>query len=257
MSDSSTGSDRALRLPPGLETAALGFTWRGPDAHLAPERATPLSQALLGKTNCALVVLTAANLLWSARRLSSLTDTSPCVFMAETLLCWQSDPLYYDPDGPKQFSPPMPVPRRFRRRSAERQPRSSLSTRPAHFRSAHSDRRKRDLADAFASGRRVRLAVSPMAEGGYCEARRLAPNPVQDFRGRDDFPNDEAYQEFKRKNMGSPLPLQAVNPETETNSAQLSRHYAEFLAQVDFTTNPYLRSPSDMSAAGFVGEPYR
>src|SRR3954468_13450222 len=111
MSQSSERLLNTLAFPPGIEAAMVEFDWLGPDQHLAPTNATPLSRALKGKTNCALVVLMAGCLLWTAKRLSKLTDTEPCVYMAETLLCWQSDPRYYDRDGPKQFREPMPIQR--------------------------------------------------------------------------------------------------------------------------------------------------
>src|SRR4051812_37122277 len=86
---------------------------------------------------------------------------------------------------------------------------------------------------------------------------RVAPNPVQDFRGRFDFGSEEEYQAHLRQNMGAPLPIDVVDTSKEVAPDALASLYATFLAKVDWAANPYLRSPESLQTAGFSGEPYR
>ena len=187
--------------------------------HLAPIGATPLSKALKGKTNCALAALIAASLVWSARRLRLLTDTSPCLWVAETVLCWQSDPLYFNRNFAKQFIRPMPEVREAMAVALCRETSALFMVSPG---SALTDPRIQIAENVIALTRHVLGPFeAPLRTSLKAVIRRLdalAPNPYQDFRGAFDFDSDAEYLEYKRRNMGPPLPIEVADPSREDHA---------------------------------------
>lgn len=258
MSESSDRLLRALPFPAGIEAGSVTFDWQGPDAHLAPLSATPLSEALKGKTNCGLVLLLAGSLLWTARRLARLTDAAPCVYAAETLLCWQSSPLYYDPDGPKQFQRPMPVQREAAMTVCRKAAAIFMISPGRHIADPPIQLTENVIAlTRFILGPELENPFRDWVRAVIDRLNALAPNPWQDFRGRFDFATEEEYLAHKARNMGEPLPIEVANPETPVDPAALPALYDAFLERVDWAANPYLRSPDALREAGFSGTPYR
>lgn len=56
---------------------------------------------------------------------------------------------------------------------------------------------------------------------------------------------------------GIPVPREALDPDFSYRPEMASELVVEFLAKLDFKTNPYLQTPQEMKQAGFEGTPYQ
>jgi hypothetical protein len=56
---------------------------------------------------------------------------------------------------------------------------------------------------------------------------------------------------------GPPVPRQAMDPTLNFTTEQTPQLLADYLQNLDPTTNPYLRTPDELLATGFNGTPYR
>jgi len=244
--------------PEGLAAQSVGFEWRGPQAYLAPTRATPLAKALMGKTNCGLYVLLCGSLVWAARRLEFVANTKPLLQMAEALLCYQDDPRYFAENGPSHLTSPLPP--------AQEAVETLCYETSAIFMETpgrHSSRPPVQAVENVVSVTRHILgpdwqkAFRTWVTDSIATLNAVAPNPHQDFRSRYDFGSAEDWDAYKRLNMGRPLPLDVLVPGESHDPGELSRRFAAFLAEVRPAENPYLVPAEAMLALGFVGQPYQ
>ena len=247
-------------VPSGVALSRADFEWEGPDEHLSPVRETPLKNALYGKTNCGLVLISAATLIWAARTMHNLANVSPCIHMAEALLCWQADPRYYDisaPAYPEDDDDEDYV---------EDEVVETFCVEATSFFMASPGEHTADpeieaTANLICLTRHILDPTPRKLYKAWLKSliRRLdeiAPNPAQTFMSISDFASPEEFAAYERKNMGEPLPLEAANMSREYSPASGHDLFQTFLRDVDWRTNPNLSSPEDMVALGFVGTPY-
>jgi hypothetical protein len=245
-------------VPEGLASKSVDFDWKGPQAHLAPTKATPLAKALMGKTNCGLYVLVSGTLVWAARRLEFVADIRPLLQMAEMLLCYQDDPRYFAEDGPSHLTRPLPP--------AQEAVETLCYETSAIFMATpgrHASRPPIQAVENVASV--TRFVLGPDGQKSFrkwmtdaiARLDGIAPNPHQDFRSRYDFGSAEEWEAYKQLNMGPPLPLDVLVQGDVSDAAVCATRFGQFLAQVDPSTNPYLASTETMLGLGFVGTPYR
>lgn len=57
--------------------------------------------------------------------------------------------------------------------------------------------------------------------------------------------------------IGAPVPRQALETTTKFDMAQADNYLDKYLQNLDYTNNPYLRTPEEMLELGFTGVPYR
>lgn len=243
--------------PEGLAAKSVEFDWKGPQAHLAPTKATPLAKALMGKTNCALYVLLCGSLVWAARRLEFVAETKPLLQMAEALLCYQDDPRYFAEDGPSHLTVALPP--------AQEAVETLCYETSAIFMATpgrHASRPPIQAVENVVSVTRHVLgpdwqkAFRKWVTESVAKLDVIAPNTHQDFRGRFDFGSVEDWEAYKALNMGPPLPLDVLVVDGPTDAADRSRSFATFISAVESSGNPYLASSEVMLGLGFVGTPY-
>lgn len=247
-----------LKLPSDLPASSVDFKWYGPGEHFAPDEATKLSGSLKGKTNCALCTLCAGALVWGARRLENVTDSSVAYLVAEVLLLWEDDPLYYQHPGPSPGPKPSgpayeAVVDMFRETSTifKDSPGAHISDPPIQA-----------VENVFSVvshvlGPEWREPFEQWTAQAIARLDAFAPNPHQDFSHRFDHPSQAAWEAHKAKNMGSPIPLDILNPQDEAWSTQQAKEfYRSFMAAANPTENRYLGTPERMLALGFSGKPY-
>lgn len=238
-------------VPVDVAAHSFDFKWNGPEAHLAPARKTPLSKALLGKTNCALFVLTAGTLVWAARRMDRIADVLPALCMSEALLCYQDDANYVRRDRPNHLE------------SAMTKQREIIETlcyeTTAIFQATpgeHSSRPPIQAAENVISVTRHILGLDwegPFRDWVKSTLSRLdqiAANPSQTFLSAYDFESDDDFAKYIIRNVGPPLPISVCDTGVSPEPASLRRQYDEFLGGVDWTSNPYLAPPEMMRALG-------
>ncbi|HEY6919906.1 MAG TPA: hypothetical protein VI412_11620 [Tabrizicola sp.] len=244
--------------PDGIAARSVDFDWKGPQAHLAPTKATPLAKALMGKTNCGLYVLLADTLVWAARRLEFVAEIRPLLQMAEALLCYQDDPRYFAEDGPSHLTSPLPP--------AQEAVETLCYETSAIFMATpgrHASRPPIQAVENVVSVTRLVLgsdAVKPFRKWITDSVARLdsiAPNEHQDFRSRYDFGSVEDWEAYKTLNMGLPLPPDVLSLQETGAPSDLADGFARYLRSVEPATNPYLASAETMLAQGFMGTPYQ
>lgn len=245
-------------VPDGIAAKSIDFDWKGPQAHLAPTRATPLGKALMGKTNCGLYVLLSGTLVWAARRLEFVADIRPLLQMAETLLCYQDDPRYFAEDGPSHLTSPLPPAQEAVETLCYETSAIFMAT-PGRHASRPPIQAVENVASVtrFVLGSDGQKPFRKWMTDSIARLDEIAPNPHQDFRSRYDFGSAEEWEAYKILNMGEPLPLDVLLPGGASDPAGRAERFARFLASVDSSTNPYLASAETMLALGFVGTPYQ
>lgn len=80
--------------------------------------------------------------------------------------------------------------------------------------------------------------------------------PDEDFADPDDFATDEEWQAFASRHRGNALPPEVLDPGIDIDPARCWPLVERFLSQLDWTRNPFLRSPQEMRKIGFTGTPY-
>lgn len=180
------------------------------------------------------------------------------LWLAETVLCWQSDPLYFNRDFPKQFIRPMPKAREATATLCSKTSALFMANPGEHVIGPPIQITENVVAlTRHVLGPKFKAQLRTWLTAVIRRLDTLAANPYQDFRSKSDFDSDVEWLEYKRRNMGPPLPIEVADPSREIAPADLAPLYANFIASVDWAANPYLRSPDELRQAGFVGEPYR
>lgn len=64
------------------------------------------------------------------------------------------------------------------------------------------------------------------------------------------------HPKSKGDRLGAPVPRQALDPNLDYSPSMAPELLAKFLQSLDYKTNPYLSSPAEMIAEGFVGKPF-
>src|SRR5690606_4069924 len=246
-----------LILPEGLAASSFPDDWKGPKAHLAPTKSTPMGKALMGKTNSALCTLGAGALLWAAGRLAAVADVRPLNDMAETLLLWERDPRYYHRIGPRHLQEAVPAPR------------EAVETLCAKTTAIFKDSPGKHISDPpvqtiedlisvtrFLLGPDSLAAFRTWVTTAIATFDRIAANPHQDFRGRFDFGSVAEWEAHKAQNMGPPLPIEACNVGCDLGPEACAALYHDFARSVDPVANIYLAPAEVMAELGFAGAPY-
>ena len=252
-----TGLSARLDLPSGLPTKTLDFEWNGMGFHLAPDGATPLSRALMKKTNSALCTLGAGCLLWSAKRLEFIADVQPLLSIAEVLLLWEDDPRYYHHPG--ELPDPDPAPVTYDVVNALFYQTSKIME---EFPNDHiSDPPVQTVENLFALTRHIlgeewTPSFRSWTKRALATMERLAQNPHQDFRDRFDFESDAEFAAYTALNMGRPIAIEVCNQGLEFSVEMSDAAYLDFMMSVKREENCYLATPEMMRVAGFVGEPF-
>jgi hypothetical protein len=247
-----------LILPKDLPAKNVDFEWNGPGLHFAPLNATPLSKALMGKTNSALCTLCAGALVWGARRLEMVTEASPAYLIAEALLLWEDDPRYYHHPGPSSGTRPSgqayeAIVDLFRETT------SIFKDSPGRH---ISDPPVQTVENVFSVVRQVLGPdwIDPFRKWttqAIAKLDLLAVNTHQDFTGRFDHESEQAWEVHKALNMGRPIAIEVLNPgDVRWDSLHSDNVYGDFMTSVDWQQNRYLASPEHMTSLGFPGTPY-
>ena len=246
-----------LILPESLRASSIDFEYRGARAHYAPSSETPLSRAMLGKTNCAVITLIAGMNLLVAHRLERVADVRLLVQLAEVLLCFERAPEYYS--GYHQESPTPD------RNSAESVITGLFSEGTAVFASnpgKHSSfpptqalKNTAALAE-LVFGKQHRAYLAEFLNAAVAQLGVVASNPNQVFTRKSDYATRSEWEEAVRRNFGTPVPIEAVGAGQVLSVGDLASLYQSFLNSVDWQANPYLRSADQMIDLGFIGDPY-
>ena len=83
-----------------------------------------------------------------------------------------------------------------------------------------------------------------------------AANPDQVFTTRSDYNTDQQWAEVTRRNFGTPVPLEALDPTQMLDPPSLELFYRRTLLNADWRVNPYLAPTQVMLEAGFAGDPF-
>ena len=147
--------------------------------------------------------------------MQDLADVSPCIHMAEALLCWQADPRYYDFNSPwfmEDSDEEVYVEDEVVDTFCEKATAFFMASPGNHIASPNVEA----TADLICLARHIldptpcRLYKSWL-EGLIARLNKIVPNTAQTFKSRDDFDTTGDYQAYVRQNMGAPLPLEAAN----------------------------------------------
>jgi hypothetical protein len=114
---------------------------------------------------------------------------------------------------------------------------------------------------------RVMYAIQQAQEDGDPELRaawitNLAqyimtdPVPYQTWRERIMERLEAIYPRNPNETLGEVVPREALDPDFDFNVEQTEPLINQFLAGVDYRSNPFLNSPEKMLAEGFEGTPY-
>lgn len=253
-------------IPAGLAASPPTFVWWGRDEHTGSTRfPTPLLRRMDLKTSNGFITLCAGTVMWGAYRLQGRDEhVRTALQLAEAAFAYQVDWRYVDRDavdlritsGVSPTSGALLELCSFLWRCLDHEKywENYYSPILETFHAAHLARHMlpRDVRPAF--GRWVEEIIARL--------NIFAKKPDEAVAHAEDFPTVEDWKRFAAGHRGRPLPpefldgaqptmLLAAEPQQCMDRA-VDRH----LRQLDWTGNPFLRTPDEMRALGFVGEPY-
>jgi hypothetical protein len=230
-----------LPIPDFLRASSFDIKWRGADAYIAPTTMTPLQRALAGKTNAGMITLIAGCALLAARRLELVADTNRLHYLAEVLLCFESDPRWYSGyRRPKSATPPPPAEQAvsaiFTRATGVFQ---QTPGRHSSFPPIQAAKNVVALLDVVL-GAEHRDFLRKFLDQSIQRLNQFAPNPEQVFTTRSAYETEEEWEQVKRRNFGPPVPIEVLDMSKGLSPEALQPLYAEFLSTADPGRNPYL-----------------
>lgn len=233
----------------------------------SPKRKYPASDAVVDAldsvTTAGAMLLVAGCMLWVARRLEKVTDVTRCRLAAEALLCFQDHPAYFRPANLDEW-PAAPKPTN----DAERMVKAVCDQLWAIY-AISPGRHPLPPRAIEIAGVTVTMVRAVLGKGGTkpFEAwlaamlerlKEVASNPRAVARAKlPDLRFDwNVERNFKRENVGPPLPPALIDVRTGPDATTLGALYANFLGSVDWSKNPFLASPEVMQTRTFQGAPY-
>jgi hypothetical protein len=248
---------RPTFVPADLAPARGSPSWHGALAHIGPvETVTPLLDRLAGTTTCGPVALCAGVALWAGWRFHDVPEAVENLQLAEAALAHAVDWRYLKwslgftaPDQPPERSASMQV---------------GQFLREATDKDKFWDSYFQPVRQTFHAASIVRHVLSaPAREQFETWLERIAdrikthhPKPDTPPRRVKTFPDKDAYIAYVAPHRGEPLPPEILDPEHDYHPRERAHLVERFLARLDPSTNPFLRTPEEMLALGFVGRPY-
>ncbi|MBL9072903.1 hypothetical protein [Tabrizicola sp.] len=248
------------KVPPMTPEEFAALPWQGLTAHIGPvSQVTPLFEALLKKTNCALYMIYLGCVGLCHRRTASVFDQKLNLLLMEQIFAYQFDGRY-----PKTFGITIDdvddtsdKARAVRRSIAyfffellERAPGGFLSERPIM-----------DIAYMIHLTRHLCGAPNAAAVDGWLRGliqrlNEIAPSLVQHSPFLYDYPDRESWAAATAETHGAPLPLEVLDLALDLSGLDLVARATEELAGIDAAQNQLLVPPGALLAEGFDGRPY-
>lgn len=247
-------------VPSVVASEPPSFPWHGRDEHTGSTRyETPLLQRLDLKTSCAYITLCAGIVMWGALRLEGFREEHKTALqLAEAAMAYQVDWRYADRDAvdisiPEDGPPEVAALYElciflWRCIDRERYWDNYYSPMLETFHAAHLARHMLPRAARAAYGKWLARIIDRLDA--------IAPKPDEDFADPDDFATDEEWQAFASRHRGNALPPEVLDPGIAIDPGRCRPLVERFLSQLDWTRNPFLRSPQEMQKIGFTGTPY-
>ncbi|MDP3195612.1 hypothetical protein [Tabrizicola sp.] len=248
------------RIVPMSPADFAALPWNGATDHIGPVgQVTPLFEALLKKTNCALYMIYLGCVGLCHQRTASVFDQKLNLLLMEQIFAYQFDGRY-----PKTFGITIDdvddtsdKVRSVRRSIAffffellERAPGGFLSERPI-MDIAHMIHLTRHLC-----GTQNAAAVDGWLRGIIERLNTVAPLTVEHSPFLYDYPDRESWAAATVETHGTPLPLEVLDLALDLSGLDLVARATEELAEIDPAQNQLLVPPATLLAEGFVGRPY-
>lgn len=242
-----------------LSQAPLASEWKGPRAHIGPaETVTPLVRILGNKSKLSVISMMAGVSFWAARRLEHFTDVSHLDELIEASFAWHFNFRYLDPDAEPDNYPPANPPEL-----------SALMQIDTLFRSQMENMLDwtNPNAPIFPAFHLTMLVQHILPDHG----RALFQTWLEKYLARieltslvqhktdeeiDAIPRGPEMRDYCAMIRGKPLPPSFLDVSLELDGRDLEAEALANLKGLDHTKNRFLRSPSDMLAMGFKGDPY-
>jgi hypothetical protein len=113
------------------------------------------------------------------------------------------------------------------------------------------------LDDVYHQASRAQAASPPAGCLGKLAQHILSkPKPFKDWT---QAILDRLAKKFPAKRTdrdGRPIPREALDPDCKVDPKKADELLAAYLKQLDYQSNPFLRSPEEMIQGGFQGVPY-
>ena len=248
----------------GINAADLAWPvdkpWRGTAAHLGPHRHTPVRASLEFKTSCALLALMAASTTWARARIGDVADTRVLAELSEAMVCYQASPLYLG--VPEQRH------RLFPQTKGMDLAQGCMAVYPWLFfnTNIHIPGRWPTYPPVIQTAQFIYLTryIMPKRATLYNKWMKAVIARLSDIAHLADPRQEpvpsgsppEVYLAEAARVIGRPLSPWALNVDEVFDEERNDRDYASALGAVDWQSNRFLRSPEEMQAAGFGGEPY-
>lgn len=250
-------------IPAVVAEAPIDFKWKGDREHIGPaEVVTPLLVRLAKATMCGQVTMMAGVLYWAGWRLKDHAPVPAKRFLqlAPAAFAYQVNELYVDLGPPPEYE----------EYEEDFTPALSAAYEIEGF-ARHALNAKEfwnpyypPVSQTFHMAHLVKHIVPRTMKKGFEKwlddlagrVKSVALAPSEPYRRIQDFPTTEAYEAWAARYRGMPLPPQILDPEANYDGSQRTSLVGQFLRELDWRSNPYLRSPEAMLAAGFSGTPY-
>jgi hypothetical protein len=222
-----------------------------------------VTEALGNVTGSGSMLLIAGCMLWVARRLEKVTDVTRCYQGAEALLCFQDSPAYFGPNNSSEW-PNAPETTNDAERAV-----NAVSGRLWSVYTTSPGHHPLPPTTIDTAGQAVTMVRTVLGAAGKkpFEAwlklvlerlHRFAVNPRALERASQ---HDKRFdwtieKDFKKENMGPPLPPALLDPRFTPDAESLGALYKQFLGAVDWQKNPFLATPEVMAQRPFKGTPY-
>lgn len=221
------------------------FEWVSAETHAAPVRFLPIDEAIRKKTNAGLLTVMAGCLILCAKRLASCTDTKLCYRMAEAIICYQAD--YSVKKRLSDFPEPVisPAPANAVYSVTRAAGKLFFTTARSHSKFPPNAHFKNVVfMTKHILGAENRTGFRDWLEFSLARLDLLAACPNQDRLPKSEYDTEEAWVASRRKNFGTPVPIEVLRPTEPPRAEELEALYSDFLSEVDYTSHPFLlRAP--------------
>jgi hypothetical protein len=234
----------------------LTFKWKGVREHTGPYHSA-VHDRTADLTFRAKVALGAALTEWGLFRLQGHMDIDPVLHRVDAVRAWAIHPLY---ETAKYFvptvnSPPAPSV------ASELLSLLCLLENPQYVDKPSMDNGSAQGAAVFV----IRHILPKAARKAFDEwflavidrLHLLFPFPMPRVKHSYEYDDEADFRAAQARVRGFPVPPEATDPAFDFRPEMCDPLTDAFLQRLDWKTNPSLRSPDEMKALGFQGEPYR